>query len=546
MGGTEILSPLSFILQQEVKAGLARQVFVLTDGQVSNSSACIRLVKKHAMTNRVFTLGVGSAADRHLVKGLARAGQGTAMFTSQGEQITPKIMEQLKNALQPCIADIEVKWGKSGQFEGRGEMEVEVKTKKTLFGFGKPKSKIKFSIKNQVPSKVPPIYDGSRLIVYKKIEKNFVVNEEITIKAKTTEGVLEHTFKITTKSHIEGRNLHQLFARKFIQEIEERQETENNEEAKELITELGMKYNLASKYTSFVGVDEKIFSSHQNNLAMGMKTRQVPNQTPFGYRTVQPLCQSLSASPYQIHSANLSMNMFSLGAASGSQSPCQQSSHPARATFGAAPGQQNLGSWCASSDSDDGSAFCKLKLKLKPQALTSMPPSSEPSPCVKLTLAQNANGSFPVTEDVTRIMNLDLAKTLDHGKPLDPRAWVTLICIAYLKTFCQKDEVIWELVVTKAEKWLNSSFPAMGEESLQKAVAFLRVCPLGHPLRPVPEAMRGGQSWHCDMAASCVGGHAGDGIHSEVSVWRCDQDWRMGGQGQCDYDMCGDCAQKKT
>ena len=84
LGGTEILNPLRFILQQEVKAGLARQVFVLTDGQVSNSGACISLVRKHSATNRVFTLGVGSAADRHLVKGLARAGQGTAMFTSQG------------------------------------------------------------------------------------------------------------------------------------------------------------------------------------------------------------------------------------------------------------------------------------------------------------------------------------------------------------------------------------------------------------------------------------------------------------------------------
>ena len=172
-----------------------------------------------------------------------------------------------------------------------------------------------------------------------------------------------------------------------------------------------------------------------------------------------------------------------------------------------------------------------------------------------LTLTQNANGSFPVTEDVTGIISLDLAKTLDHGKPLDPRAWVTLVCIAYLKTFCHKDKVIWELVVTKAEKWLNSSFSNVGEDSFKKAVAFLRVCPLvnplrvcplGHPLRSVPEALRGGQSWHCDMAASCVGGHQGDGLHSEVSVWRCDQDWRMGGQGQCDYDMCGDCVMQSS
>ena len=92
-----------------------------------------------------------------------------------------------------------------------------------------------------------------------------------------------------------------------------------------------------------------------------------------------------------------------------------------------------------------------------------------------MILAQNDNGSFPVTEDVTRIMNLDLTKTLEYGKALDPRAWVTLVCIAYLKTFCQKDKVIWKLVVKKAEKWLKSSFPDVGEDSLQKAVEFLHL-----------------------------------------------------------------------
>ena len=55
-------------------------------------------------------------------------------------------------------------------------------------------------------------------------------------------------------------------------------------------------------------------------------------------------------------------------------------------------------------------------------------------PCVTLTLAQNADGSFPVTEKVTGIMNLELIELLDHGKPLDPRAWMTLVCIAFLMT----------------------------------------------------------------------------------------------------------------
>jgi len=492
LGGTEILSPLSFILQQEVKAGLARQVFVLTDGQVSNSSACISLVRKHSATNRVFTLGVGSAADRHLVKGMARAGQGTAMFTSQGEQITPKIMEQLKNALQPCIADIEVKWGKSGQFEGSGELQVEVETKKTLFGFGKPKTKsnTKISIKNQVPSKVPPIYDGNRLIVYKKIDNNFEIGEEITIKAKTPEGILEHIFKVTNDSFIEGRNLHQLFARQLIQEIEERQETDNNEEGKDLIIELGMKYHLASKYTSFVGVDEKI-----NSFAAGMRTRQVANQTPFGMPVHLKYCMMGSAAP-QMKKAK-KMTGWSFGFGSSRAAPAPGCPAPGAAPLGAslfrggAP-PTGMANECANinycsginddsdfefddSEDDNDMDFGLFDDDEKaPKRHSSSTSNLNSSAALQLTMTQNANGSFPVSEEVAKIMNLDLAELLSYGATIDPRAWMTLVCSAFLKTFCEKEKIIWELVVTKADKWLTSNFSNVGENDRKKAVEFLK------------------------------------------------------------------------
>ena len=181
-------------------------------------------------------------------------------------------MAQLKNALQPCIADIQVQWGKTAPFEGSKDFEVEVETKKTLFGFGKPKNKVKFSVKSQVPSKVPPIYDGSRLILYKKLDKNLDIGEEITIKAKTPEGDLEHSLPITSDSFIEGKSLHQLFARKMIQDLEENHEYDERERSAvdKVITDLGLKYSLASKHTSFIGVDDKVQKD-----GGGMVTRQV-------------------------------------------------------------------------------------------------------------------------------------------------------------------------------------------------------------------------------------------------------------------------------
>ena len=52
LGGTEIFSPLEHVLQLPRRAGKPRQVFVLTDGAVSNSLECIKLVRNRMMYDR--------------------------------------------------------------------------------------------------------------------------------------------------------------------------------------------------------------------------------------------------------------------------------------------------------------------------------------------------------------------------------------------------------------------------------------------------------------------------------------------------------------
>ena len=53
MGGTELLAPLQYIFSQPVKfSGLSRQVFILTDGSVSNTSSVISEVRKNCHSTR--------------------------------------------------------------------------------------------------------------------------------------------------------------------------------------------------------------------------------------------------------------------------------------------------------------------------------------------------------------------------------------------------------------------------------------------------------------------------------------------------------------
>jgi uncharacterized protein with von Willebrand factor type A (vWA) domain len=67
LGGTELLPPLTEILRGNVATGRARQLFVLTDGQVSNTDQVISLLRQNAQNTRVFAVGIGDAVSRHLV-----------------------------------------------------------------------------------------------------------------------------------------------------------------------------------------------------------------------------------------------------------------------------------------------------------------------------------------------------------------------------------------------------------------------------------------------------------------------------------------------
>ncbi len=91
LGGTEILPALKHVFDAERRPGVPRQVFVLTDGEVSNTDAVIALARQHAGDTRVFTFGIGAGASHHLVEGLARAGEGAAEFIAPGERIEGKV-----------------------------------------------------------------------------------------------------------------------------------------------------------------------------------------------------------------------------------------------------------------------------------------------------------------------------------------------------------------------------------------------------------------------------------------------------------------------
>ncbi|XP_045046315.2 von Willebrand factor A domain-containing protein 5B1 [Desmodus rotundus] len=110
MGGTNILSPLKWVIRQPAQQGHPRLLFVITDGAVSNTGKVLELVRNHAFSTRCYSFGIGPNVCHRLVKGLAMVSKGSAEFLVEGERLQPKMVKSLKKAMAPVLSDVTVEW----------------------------------------------------------------------------------------------------------------------------------------------------------------------------------------------------------------------------------------------------------------------------------------------------------------------------------------------------------------------------------------------------------------------------------------------------
>jgi hypothetical protein len=117
LGGTQIYEPLESVFSQPRKGEDVRQLFVITDGEVSNTDRVIALGTNNARANRCFTIGIGNGADAGLVEGLAEATGGKADFVLNEEDLPGKVIAQLEASLRPRMTRVAIEVSRPGTIE---------------------------------------------------------------------------------------------------------------------------------------------------------------------------------------------------------------------------------------------------------------------------------------------------------------------------------------------------------------------------------------------------------------------------------------------
>jgi von Willebrand factor A domain-containing protein 5 len=63
MGGTELMGPLRWLAKSKPPPGVVRQIFLLTDGEVTNVDGVINLCRGMAAFTRIFSFGLGHSVN---------------------------------------------------------------------------------------------------------------------------------------------------------------------------------------------------------------------------------------------------------------------------------------------------------------------------------------------------------------------------------------------------------------------------------------------------------------------------------------------------
>ena len=222
LGGTEILDPIKFALYEKETDKI---ILLFTDGQVGNEYEIIKYVENNINRSRIFPFGIDTNVNASFIKQLAKAGNGKAELIQPKEKIDDKIIRTFARIQTPLLEKVEVDYGENKLID-------EIREENCLFNY-------------------------EFFNVFAKIEK---LEDDIKLKGKILNK--EYEWKIDKEKICNTSiDLEVLFAKQEIERLEEyirnTYEEDKIENYEKMIIELSEKYNINSKYTSFITVYER-------------------------------------------------------------------------------------------------------------------------------------------------------------------------------------------------------------------------------------------------------------------------------------------------
>ncbi len=226
-GGTELLPALKRALSLKGTENFSRSFIIATDGYVSVEKEAFDLIRENLGRANFYTFGIGSSVNRYLLEGMAHVGTGEAFIITDENEAEIKA-EKFRTYIQtPVLTNIKLR------FDNFDVYDVE-------------------------PLTVPDVLAEKPVIIYGKW--NGKPKGKINLTGESGEGRYEVNLEVDKNPPAESNSgVKYLWARETIRLLDDYTSLgRSSEEHARKITELGLKYNLLTNYTSFVAIDSEI------------------------------------------------------------------------------------------------------------------------------------------------------------------------------------------------------------------------------------------------------------------------------------------------
>nr|XP_048272894.1 von Willebrand factor A domain-containing protein 5A-like isoform X2 [Myodes glareolus] len=465
LGGTEILRPLCNIYKAPSVPGHPLQLFVFTDGEVSDTFSVIKEVKLNSKRHRCFSFGIGEGASTSLIKSIARVSGGTAQFITGKDRMQTKALGSLKFALNSSVNDISLEWDLPAGLSA-----------------------------NMLSPKQTVIFRGQRLIIYAqltgtmpKVESSGEVCLKYTLQGKGLKNRV--TFSLQPKANA-SFTIHRLAAKSLIQ-TKDLGSHETSEGEKKDVVNISIQSGVLSSFTAFIAINKELNQPVQGPLV----PRVIP--TPNLYDSLPSVACAVRSGfhPPVLGAPKASHQQFGLNAPAffrplslkGSARKMRRSYASLKKT-----------TIQMTSDCVPEALLCRASLVKREDSAGMMRWSysstkkttvQTPSDCVpegfeenvilQLISLQKANGSWELGENLTKILGTNLGdiKAANPAKDGNPSVWATVLAVLWLHGNGKDLKCEWELLERKAVAWLHdnagSSIPMLvqaGNSLLKLAV----------------------------------------------------------------------------
>jgi Ca-activated chloride channel homolog len=226
-GSTEIVPALERIAALPKNGDVSRSVIVVTDGYVTVEDRVFQIVRSNLGHTNVFAFGIGSSVNRHLIEGIARAGQGEPFIVTKPAMAAAQAARLRKMIDSPVLTQLHAR------FDGLEVYDVEPAQLDAL----------------------PDVLGGRPVALIGKWRGE--ARGQLVLNGRSASGDWQQVLPVPPVD-ADAQALRQLWARRRIQQLGDDEALRGGNAQREAITRLGLDYSLLTHYTSFVAVDDVV------------------------------------------------------------------------------------------------------------------------------------------------------------------------------------------------------------------------------------------------------------------------------------------------